>query len=176
MSKSSHGAVEPTPARFVSVSREHVWLSSNEPDHSKYPAGSGVLWTIPFPVWLSLIWLSWFSLFGPTACGSIKHHAAQWVWIWGQQSAVWSSEQSRENSDLRVSSAHSLHCPPKPSDLDRFFLVHQVFRLPCNAKEFQDNAETCKELAAKGADDSFWKEVSSVNTQNLPEKYMFSLT
>lgn len=72
-------------------------------------------------------------------------------------------------------SVDSFHCPAKPAGLEGFLLVYRVLMLPCNAKELQDNVETCREPVAKESKDLFWKAARSLNYQNIPEKYIFTL-
>lgn len=79
------------------------------------------VWQLRSPVWPTLIWISRFSFLGLTACGSIKNHADQWVWIVVLQRVVWSSKRDWKSSKLTASSVDSLHSLAKPSGLRRFF-------------------------------------------------------
>lgn len=105
------------PFRLVFVSREHVWLASNELCLWRCPAGQGVLLTIPVPVWLTLIWISWFFFLALMACGSIKHHAAQWVWIKALQSTPGGSERNWKSSNLSVSAVRIQASTVQPNHL-----------------------------------------------------------
>lgn len=129
-----------------------------------------MLLTIPFPVWLTLIWISWFSFLGLTACGSIKHHAAQWVWITVLQSTAGCSECNWKSFNFSVSSVGIQVSAVQPNHLAwRKFFGLPRFRAIVLCKSIPRQCGDVQEVVVNSSERLSVRD--SLNYENMPRKY-----
>lgn len=143
MSESSHGATKTLQSIWCLFHVSMFGFQVMSPIPKGAQQAGGVRLTIPFSVWLTLIWISWFSSLGLTACGPIKHHAAQWVWILalqgtaGRLKRIWKKLQpqcfSRGNPGLGFT--------PKQSIPEIFFSFSSRATMPLYERLFLNNME-----------------------------------